>query len=373
MISIIKAPGLNRVLLDANNTEVVVQSSNGTGFYFRALIYVDGVFFDEQGWSRKDSYTASKDLVKLYNAYFESVLTIYTENQLIEQTHLKKKFKITIQEKSLSADDTVIATVDLPEFYFMYNTNPVYFDDSTKIQILGVTPPVLRVPENGKIIVPFYVKANSEIATVQLKDNFGNLLNEQITESFTGKKVFLYAFDFSPIALVKDTLYFELSIICGLTTVTKMYKLMRFPDFPVKEIYFKNNFGYYIPAYFDGEFEIQDSLSINDYQEADGSKVVYEINEEATYTINTGSLLQNERVIVNEIANSQDILLKINSQWRKIQTSTKKILEYRDKKHSYAQDLTFSFVKNGKVSNYYETEGGADWSDNDFLPNDWLT
>jgi len=372
MIEIIKSPALNRVLLDANNTVIEIQSTNGAGYYFRALIYVDDVLFDEQGWSRKDSYTATKDLVKLYNAYFETVWNIFTANGVVEQTHLKKKISITIQELSL-ATDTVSATVDLPEFYFMYNANPFYFDDSTKVQILGIIPPVLIVPDNGKIIVPFYIKAVDEVATISLKDNFGNVINTIATASFNGKKIFIYSFDLSSVTLIKDTLYFELSITCGLKTVTKIYKLLRFPDFKVKEIYFKNNFGYYIPAYFDGELEIQDSLDINDYQEADGSKVIYEINESATYSINTGSLLQNERVIVNQIVNSHEVLLKVNGEWRKIQPSVKKILEYRDKKHLYAQDLTFTFIKNGKVSNYYDTEAGADWDDNDFSPMDWLT
>jgi len=372
MITIIKAPALNRVLLDANNTEIVIQSSNGSGFYFRALIYVDDVLFDEQGWSRKNSTTASKDLVKLYNAYFETVVNVFTANGVFEQTHLKKKISITIEEKTLDSDE-IVATINLPVFYFMYNINPVFFDDTTKIQILGVTPPVLRIPDNGRIMLPFYAKAVDENVTVDFKDNFGTILNSQVIDSFTGKKVFIYAFDLSPLNFVKDTLYFELSIKCGLSTVTKMFRLIRFPDFGVKEIYFKNNFGYYIPAYFDGELEISDSLSVDDFKRADGSNEIFEINEEATYTINTGSLLQDERVIVNQIATSHEVLLKINNQWRRIQTKTSKILEYRDKKHLYAQDLTFSFVKNEKVSNYYETESGPDFDDRDFLPNDWLT
>lgn len=372
MITVLKTPALNRVLLDANNTVIEIQSSNGAGFYFRALIYVDDVLFDEQGWSRKDSFTASKDLVKLYNAYFETIQTIYTENGLTEQTHLKKKISIVIQEKSLSTD-TVVATATLPDFYFMYNVNPVLFDDSTKIQILGLTPPVIRIPDTGKIMVPFYVKAVDESVVVELKNNFGTVLDTQTIEAFTGKKVFMYAFNFSPLTLIKDTLYFELNLKCGLTTVTKYYRLIRFQDFNVKEIYFKNNFGYYLPAYFDGELEIQDSFKIDDYKQRDNTNVVFEIDEEATYTINTGSLLQDERAIVNQVATSHEILFRVNNHWRKIQTKTSKSLEYRDKKHLYAQDLVFSFVKNGKVDNYFETEGGADWDDNDFLPNDWLT
>jgi len=372
MISIIKAPALNRVLLDANNTVVVLQSTNGNGYYFRALIYVDDVLFDEQGWSRKDSYTASKDLVKLYNAYFETIQTIFTENGITEQTHLKKKITIVVQEKSLSTD-TIVATVTLPDFYFMYNVNPELFDDSTKLQFLGLTPPVLRIPDSGKIMIPFYAKAIDETVTVELKDNFGTIINTVSVEAFTDKKVFLYAFNLSPLTLVKDTLYFELNIKCGLKSITKHYRLIRFPDYNVKEIYFKNNFGYYLPAYFDGELEIQDSFKIDDYKQKDGTNVVFEVIEEATYTINTGSLLQDERAIVNQVATSHEILFMVNNQWRKIQTKTTKSLEYRDKKHLYAQDLNFSFVKNGKVENYFETEAGADWDDNDFLPNDWLT
>ncbi|WP_289659538.1 hypothetical protein [Flavobacterium panacagri] len=372
MLTVVQSPALNRVLLDANNTEIKITSTNGDGFYFRALIYVDDVLFDEQGWSRLDSYTAVKDLVKIYNAYFETVINVYTENGIFEQTHLKKKISITVEEKRLDNDD-VVQTVSLPVFYFLYNVNPEYFDDSTKVQILGVTPPVLLIPENGKIIIPFYVKAETENFTVSFKDNYGNLLDSSFSETFTGKKVFIYNFNLSPVILEKDTLYFELRIICGLKEVLQTFKLIRFPDFPVKEIYFKNNFGYYIPAYFDGELEIQDSFSSDTYQKNDGINEIFEISEDSVYTINTGSLLQNERAIVNQIATSHEVLFKVNGQYRKILTTTKKLLGYRDKKHLYAQDLTFSFTKGGKVSNYFDNVQGADWDDRDFLPNDWLT
>lgn len=371
MITIIKAPVLNRVLLDSNNTEITIRSSNGSGYYFRALIYVDNVLFDEQGWSRLDNHTAIKDIKKLYNAYFESEFSAFNQNGLTEENILRKKIKITIQEISLSTD-LVIETIDLPEFYILYNSNPEYFDDSTKIQILGITPPVLRIPVNGKVVIPFYVKASDESVEVQVTDNFGNILDTQHFATFSDKKILKYSFDFAPLNLVKDTIYFEAKITCGLISVNKMFRLIQFPDFKVKEIYFKNNFGYYIPAYFDGELEIQNNFKPEDYQQADGTNAIFEINQDNAYTINTGSLLQDERAIVNQISSSHEIIIKINNQWRQIQTATKKVLEYKDKKHIYAQDLAFTFVKNGKVSNYYDTIG-ADWDDRDFLPKDWLT
>ncbi|MFV8336414.1 hypothetical protein ACNQF7_10065 [Flavobacterium sp. RSP29] len=372
MITIIKAPALNRILLDANNTEITIQSTNGAGYYFRALIYVDDELFDEQGWSRKDAFTAVKDLVKLYNAYFETEFIPFTVNTLEEQTHLKKKITIKIEERIL-VSDALIETLILPEFFFMYNVNPIYFDDTTKIQILGIAPDVLQIPVNGKMRIPFYVKAIAEAVTIEVKDNFGRILNTQSIASFTEKKIYQYEFDLAGITLASNTIYFETIITCGTTTKILQYRLLRLPDFPVKELYFKNNFGYYIPAYFDGELEKQNNLKINDYQERDGSSVIFEIEQSAMYTINTGYLLQDERAIVNQVINSHEAFFKVNNQWQKIQTSTKKEIEFRDKKHNYSQDLTFTFIKNGKVSNYYDSDQGGDFDERDFKDTDFLT
>lgn len=372
MITIVASPALNRVLLDANNTEISISSTNGNGFYFRALIYIDDVLFDEQGWSRKTEFLAVKDLVKLYNAYFQTQFIPFSVNGLIEQSHLKKKIRITIEERILVSDG-LIETLNLPEFFLMYNVNPVYFDDTTKIQILGIEPDVLQIPINGKITIPFYVRAINEEVYVEVRDNFGTILDTQSIAAFTEKKIYQYEFNLAGVNLASNTIYFETTITCGTITKTLQYRLMRLPDFPVKELYFKNNFGYYIPAYFDGELESQNEIKINDYQQLDGSSVIFEIEESSTYTINTGYLLQDERAIVNQIITSHEAFIKVKNHWQKIQTSTKKELEFRDKKHNYSQDLTFTFLKNGKVSNYYASDLGGDFDERDFDSTDFLT
>lgn len=350
MITIVKAPVLNSVLLDANNTEITITSSNGAGHYFRALISVDNVLFDTQGWSRKDAFTSTKDLVKLYNAYFVSAFAAFTANGLVEKTNLKKKVSIVINEHLLSTD-AIVQTVTLPDFYIMYNAKPVVFDDNLKIQVLGISPAVVQIPTNGKIRIPFLVKSVAEAVIVITKDNFGDIINTQTIAASTAKKIYQYDFDLSGVALAANTTYFETTITCGSTTITLRYRLMLLPDFPVKELYFKNNFGYFIPAYFDGELETVNGFKIDDYQQADGSSVIFEIQEDVQYTINTGSLLSDERAIVTQVANAYEIYFKINNAWTKIQTSTKKELEFRDKKHNYSQDLTFTFSKSGKVQN----------------------
>jgi hypothetical protein len=372
MITLLKVPAVNRVLLDANNTDIQIQSSNGAGYYFRALIYVDDVLFDEQGWSRVDNFTATKNLKKLYNAYYESEFIPFSVNELVEKTNLIKKISISIQEKLISSD-TLVDTIDLPDFYFMYNKSPVYFDDSTKLQLLGVQSSVLQIPENGKIIIPFFVRAEDEAITVELKDNFGEILNSQNIESFAGKKIFTYSFDLSGVNLASNTIYFEATITCGTTITTSQFRLIRLPDFPVKEFFFKNNFGYYIPIYLSGELEVSNAIKISDYQASDGQYYVSEINEELTYTINTSYLLEDERSVINQLITSYDVLFKVNNKYRRIQNATKKELQYRDKKHNYSQDLTFNFIPNGSVDNIYENSDTPDFDERDFDDNDFLT
>lgn len=350
MITIVSSPASNRVLLDANNTEITITSTNGNGYYFRAKIYINDVLFDEQGWSRQDEFTAVKDLVKLYNAYFSSVFVPFSANGLAEQTALKKKVSIVIEERNLSTD-AVSATATLPDFYFMYNAVPAHFSDSDKIKVLGISATVNQVPDTGKMIIPFYVNATAEAVSVTVKDNFGTTLNTQTISTFTGKKVFLYQFDLSEVTLANNTLYFEAVISCGETTQTLQYRLIRFPNFAIKEIWFENNFGYFLPAYFDGEMKNENNLTISDYQQKDGSSVIFEIQEEATYTINTGYLLEDEKAIVNQVINSLEVWFLVNNNWQKINTKTKKQLEYRDSQNSYEEDLNFSFMKTGKISN----------------------
>src|SRR5690606_17739057 len=118
MITALSTPGSGRILPDANNTVIKIQSTNGEGYYFRAKIYIDNVFFDEQGWSRIDLYTATKDLKKLYNAYYQTIFTDTFQNQLTEQTHLIKQVKIVVEEYSIETD-VLVDSLELPVFKFL--------------------------------------------------------------------------------------------------------------------------------------------------------------------------------------------------------------------------------------------------------------
>jgi hypothetical protein len=369
MIYIYKAPSQNSILLDANNTLISITSSNGLGFYFRAKIFIDEQLFDEQSWSRKDNVTAEKDLKKLYNAYYETVFNPYLSG-LQQQTHLIKKITIVINEHSMG-DDSLVQTKTLPDFYLMYNTKPVVFNDQKTVQFLGVDPDILQISATGKIAIPFMVNANNEALLVELKDNFGNTINSQSKPNFTDKRVYAFGFDLSSVELVANTLWLSLTIKVGTTVISKNFRLFAAPNFNIKEIAFLNSFGYWCYAYLDGQLSIDDNLDIKTYEELEGLEKVYEIDEKQTYTINTGSLLGSEKDIIRQIATALEAKIYLNSQYIQMINGTKKINLYKDRNNLYSENLSFSVRQYSSVENTYYEEN--DYDENDYDSNDYTT
>lgn len=350
MITVNAAPIENSIILDGNDTIITLTSSNGVGYYFRAFIYINDVLFDTQSWSRSNSFQAEKNLKNLYSAYFTKVFEEDFENGLVEQTHLKKKVNITIEERLL-ADDSIVGTVLIPTYYIMHNIKPVAFDDTSKLVFLGLDANKMLLPINGKISIPFYANTTAETIVVTLKNNFNTTLNTITLDSATAKKVFIYSFDLGGLTLINNTIYFTVSITVGSTTISKSYRLLELFDYPVKEIAFQNNFGYYIYSYFDGQMSIDNGLDIETYNQADGSEKVIEINEDFTYTINTGSLISSEKEIIRQIANAVNAKFYYNSEWLDLVTKTKRIREFQDRQNNYSENLVFSVKRNPTIQN----------------------
>lgn len=352
MITALATPAAGAVLPDANNTVIKIQSTNGEGHYFRAKIYINGELFDEQGWSRADAFTASKDLKKLYHAYFAPAFNPAFVNQLAEVTDLKRLVAITIEEYSLDTGE-LTATLSLPAFHILYNTKPEAFSDTVPLRLLGMGADAAVVPKNGKITLPFYVNQESGNVRVVLKDNFGTVIDDRTVNDVSGKKVFLYQFDLSPVAFSYQTLWLTAEISAGAAALAKkpVYRLNRLPDYPVKELAYLDNFGFFRYAYFDGELEHESGLSVETYDAADGTEKVYEINEESTYTINTGSLRESEKGIIAMVANSPDTRLKNGAEWLPVVPKLKKYEVFKDRKHQYSESLQFTMRRGTDIAN----------------------
>lgn len=354
MITINQSPDENCVLLDANNTLISITSDNGLGYYFRVFISINDMLFDEQSWSRKDDFTAEKDLKKLYNAYFETIFNPNFTNGLNIQNHLKKKVSILIQEYKIE-DGTMVQDLKFPDYFIIYNVKPVYFNDEIPIQFLGIDPDILQIPFTGKISIPFMFNVSKGKVIVELFDNNDNLIDQQIIPEAISKTAFLYSFDIATVAniLPRNILYLKLRITPESTgtSLEKIFRLMQFPKYKIKEIAFLNNFGYWIYAYLDGQLAIDNNLDINQYQELDGTDKIFEINEKQNYTINTGPLLGSEKAIANQIVNALEAKILLNNEYISMINATKKISIYKDNNNLYSDNLVFSVKKNNSVSN----------------------
>lgn len=344
MIQAIQTPFPGNVLLDGNNTTIVVQSSNsGTAFYFRAEIYIDNVLFDTQSWSRKDNFIAEKNLRYLYNAYFNTQFQEAFTNGLVEVTDLKKEVKIIIKEYAI-ADDTLAQTLELPIFHILFNTNSVLFDDSQSLTILGLDTNYFQIPSQGTIVIPFFANTNNENITAVTELDTGTVLNTETLTASTDKKVYLYTFTLPEIAYAN--LYVKVGItVGGSANQSFIFKVFRNPTYNVKQIVFKNNFGFYIPTYFSGEFSSENNYKVDIYENFDYSETIFNIEQNAVYKINTNYLNTQELPIVNQINNALEAFFKDASGYNPINTATKKTVTAQDREHLFNNELNFTFKK----------------------------
>jgi len=349
MIQVINFPLENRYLLDGNNTVITVSSDNQNG-YFRAKIYIDDILFDEQGWSRKDNFTATKDLLYLYNAYFKPYFLGSFTTGLLEQPNFKKKVSIVIQELNIDTD-AEMGSITLPDFYLIYNVKSALFNDNNKLHIFGLNAPRINMKKDGTIVIPFFVNADNENVTVTIKDDLGNPLHTQTITAVTGKKVYIYTLNLQELTVVSSILFLRAIVEVGSTSIEKIYKVLRLPNYEVKEVVFQNNFGYYIPAYFDGDFEDTSGYKVQSYERYDTSTAVYAVDEDKTYIINTGGLSILEKDIVNEIANSIDCYFKNGTTYQRVNTATKKSTNLKSRLNIYSEDLSFTFSAGLPFSN----------------------
>ena len=350
MIQAISTPGSGAFMLDANNTLIAVQSTNGTGYYYRAKIYINGMLFDEQGWSRTTADTARKDIKDLYKAYFAPVFNPVFTNLFEEQTHLQREVFISVQEFKIDSG-ALIATLSLPTFRIMHNIKPVEFTEYMGTQFLDMRAAVMVVPPTGKIAFPFYVWGDEEYCRVTLATNSGTVIDEQ--EVFIkGKKIYLYQFDLAGAGISYNVLYITATVqLADRHPISLIYRINQLPAHDVNELAFQNNFGFYLYAYPAGEMQLQNAFTSATYELADGNERVYEIPEEATYTINSGSLHHNEKAIINMIANSHDVRLRNGNKWLSLVTAVKKQLEFKSRQNQFDESMVFTLRKGTNVAN----------------------
>jgi hypothetical protein len=138
-------------------------------------------------------------------------------------------------------------------------------------------------------------------------------------------------------------LFLKVVINVGTASLQKIYNLINLPNYDVQEIVYQNNFGFYIPTYFDGDFEDASTLKPQSYERFDKSTSVYAIDEDGVYTINTGSLSVLEKEVIKEVGNSIDCYYNKAGKYLQVNTALKKATNLKSRQNIYSEDLQFTF------------------------------
>jgi hypothetical protein len=345
-----QAPLENRILLDSNNTLVSVVSENGPGHYFRAFIYIDDQLFDEQGWSRSNDILATKDLKKLYHAYFENNPVEVTTNELVHEPSRVKKVDIVVKEFRIT-DDVQVDELALPPFFIIFNQTPEAFIDLDKLIWLDVQPAIMQAPKDALLLFPFYANTNNNSLVATLTTDEGEELHTQTLSSQSGKKVYSYRLNLDTLTIPEGTLFLAVTITNGDTSISKLVSLMDIVNYGAKQLRFKNNFGHFMYAYIDGPLEIENQTAGQDYETADGQERIFEIDETVSFKLSTGSLLASEKPLARQLANATVIFMKFNNQWLELTNKTRRFKDYEDFEHLYITDLLFTLKGNRDVDN----------------------
>jgi hypothetical protein len=345
-----QAPLENRILLDSNNTLVSVVSENGPGHYFRAFIYIDDQLFDTQGWSRTNDIQATKDLKKLYHAYFQNEPAPVIVNALVEEPGFVKKVNITVKEYRIN-DDVQVDELDIPTFFILYNQNPEPFIDLDKLIWLDVQPSITQAPKDALLLFPFYANTANDNLVATLTTDLDVELHTQTLTAQSGKKVYSYRLNLDTVSIPEGTLFVTVTITNGEESISKTIALMDIVNYGVKRLRFKNNFGHFMYAYIDGPLEVEHQTDPQDYETADGSERIFEIDETINFKLSTGSLLASEKPLARQLANATRVLMEFNQQWLELTNKTRKFKDFEDFEHLYITDLSFSLKGNRDVDN----------------------
>lgn len=352
MIEIVSAPAINRTLLDGNSSVITFKSTNGESHYLKAIVFVDDTPFDELNISKTDNYQGSFDFKKLYAAYFKTEFTHSLQTDLVHLPALRKKINITIAEYEV-ATNAITHEVQVPTFYIIHNQHPVAFNDLATVAFLDYAPAQLQAIMGVPLRFPLWLRQSDypNNLNITVIDDLGN---EHVNIT---KQVLAHGVYYFNLVLPATLSYFASSVTVtfthGATVITKDVVLVKNQPYAPKQIVFKNNFGVYLYAYLFGKNELGKKIDAEVITLTDNTRQRAEVNTATTFKIYSSYLLETERPILTQIAESLDCLLLYYNAFKKALVTTRKLADFEEKNHLNEEVLTFEIEKSLSQDNSF--------------------
>lgn len=347
MIELVQAPDTNRVIADGNDTIIQLRTTTGASHFLRATIYIDGVKFMQQSWSKDEDSLCAFNLKHLYYAYFNNPFTEEVVTGFRSKTGLFKKVKIVTEEFAIGST-SVFSSLTLPEFYIIKNLKPQVFDDQKTVQFLDLPQENINCSRDGYFIFPLYVKAG-DLLTVQVLNNLGQQVFTTTLEDYP-TQVLQYEMNFPDFPVEQLTeVYVRFST--SQDQVQKKIKFIKEDIYPAKQIFYLNNCGFYCVALLMGKKENTHSLAPQSYSQYDGTEVTYNVEDTKELTLSSGYGYKDITSLIHSIATSVDVRMKLEGFWERVKSETKKVERLIDNQFIYSESLRFSRVNVANFTN----------------------
>jgi len=347
MIEIVKAPDTNRVIADGNDTIIQLRTTTGSDHFLRATIYINGVEFLQQSWSKDEDSLCAFNLKHLYYAYFSNSFSDSITTGFREKGNLYKKVKIIAREYAVGSSN-VVSTLTLPEFYLLKNHKPMVFDDTKTVAFLNLPQENIKVSRDAGYVFPLYLKAGP-LLTVDVLNNLGVVIFTETLENYSSQSIqYELLFEDLPLQDLEE-IYVRFST--GQDQEQKKLVFINESIYPAKQIFYLNNCGFYIPAYLFGKKENNNSLSPLSYAQFDGTEVTYDVEDVKELRLNSGYGYKDITALVHTIATSVDVRIQVEGYWERVKSETKKVQRFVDNQFIYSEALNFSRVNVANFTN----------------------
>lgn len=340
MIQVIKQPKEGAVFLSENPLEIEVKSTLGADYYFKVIIYEDGVLFDELGWSKYNDTNCKIDLKGMFSSIFQYHPVFEEDAWNDNVSYLNTPVKVTIKEYKRS-DDSLVNTLDLNNFYVYKSEKKMFFDERINLQKMNNHPDVVRYSKPTLVRLPIWV--NSGILTYQVLCG-GVILEENTVTSFEFK-IYELLIDISKYHLTDNVVTIFVTNNQGNTLIQK-YEFNTHAYYDVTRVLFRNNFGLFVYNELFGTSKEEDTYNRKIYKVTDSIEFLAHTKVREKIKVNTGGLYPNEVQILKEINSSKEIyLLKENKIIPVIPVSKKS--KGKDSDKDYVDDY-IEFQVNGE-------------------------
>jgi len=342
MIELLQSPDKNRVIADGNDTDILLQARQDPAFFVRVNVFIDEQPepFLQQGWSKDENGFCEFNIKHLYYSYFMNDTACTYTTGFHQKEGLLKKVRIVAEEYKIG-ENIPVSSLELPQFYLIRNQRPVQFNDELELQFLGLPQENIKVDRTTGFIFPLYLRTG-EALTVSVRNDLNQEIYSEDLVNYS-LQVTQYELNFSDLDISGLTSVF----VRFSTSGAAIQKKLVFGDkslYPPKTIFYLNNFGFYVSACLFGRKEDLSSLSPKSYMQKDGTKVTYDVEDTKELELYSGYGYKAVTALIHAIATSTDVRMKLEKNWERVESATKKVIHHVDNQYVYGDALRFDRV-----------------------------